>query len=238
MNFSTGGTSHWIVLALLAVGGFALVRWRMATSHAAGRKADVSFAVLLALVWPASLAQYVAHGTLNLQNALPLHLCDLALVTGVLALLSQRMWAVEVTYYFALAGTSHGLLTPALDVDWPHPRFVTFFLHHGGVVLAAIYLVAGMKLLPRRNSVTTALVGILLYALVVGGLNWLLGTNYGFLCAKPPTASLLDHLGPWPWYNVILSGIAAFIFILLYQPVRWMRNRESWQKSPLPNDHK
>lgn len=227
MNFSTGGTSHIVVVASLALAGFALVHWRRSAGSAAGRKVDLWFATVLACVWPASMAQYIAHGTLNLQNALPLHLCDLALLTGLVALVSRKMWAVELTYYFALAGTSHGLLTPTLDVDWPHPRFMTFFLHHGGVVLAAIYLVVGMKLLPRRNSILTALAGILLYALVVGGLNWLLGTNYGFLCAKPPTASVLDHLGPWPWYVVVLSGIAATIFVLLYQPVRWLRARES-----------
>jgi len=226
MNFSAGGTSHWVILVICLITGTVLIRWRRKADAKAGRRADLVFAALLAAVWPASLLQHIAHGTLNLQNALPLHLCDVALLTGLLALTCRSLWAVELTYYFALAGTSHGLLTPALDVDWPHPRFITFFLHHGGVVLAALYLVAGAKLLPGRGSVFTALLGIVLYAVAVGGLNWVLGTNYGFLCAKPPTTSVMDHMGPWPWYLIVLLGVAVAVFWFLSLPIRWLRQME------------
>ncbi len=232
MNFHAGGTSHWVVLFTCVVTGMLLIRWRRGAGERSGRRADLMFAVLLAGVWPVSLLQQVAHGTLNLHNALPLHLCDVALLTSLVALTTQRMRAVELSYYFALAGTSHGLLTPALDVDWPHPRFVTFFVHHGGVVLAALYLVLGVRLVPVRGSVLRALKGLALYAVVVGGLNWLLGTNYGFLCAKPPSASLLDHLGPWPWYLVVLLGVAGSVFVLLSLPLRWLRRHEA--DSPFP----
>jgi uncharacterized membrane protein YwaF len=35
---------------------------------------------------------------------------------------------------------------------------------------------------------------------------------------KPPTASLIDVLGPWPWYLLALEGIAFVIFFILYLP--------------------
>jgi hypothetical integral membrane protein (TIGR02206 family) len=227
MTFITGGVSHLVVLVLFLATAVVLIRWRRSVNPLTGQRADWIFAALLAAVWPASLFQYWVNGNLTVQNALPLHLCDLALVTGLVALLTRHAITVELTYYFALAGTSHGLLTPALDMDWPHPRFITFFAHHAGVVLAALYLVLGMRLLPRPHSVRVALLGIISYALIVGGINAVLGTNYGFLCAKPPTASILDHLGPWPWYVLVLLGIAVSIFILLYQPVRWLRSRST-----------
>ena len=68
------------------------------------------------------------------------------------------------------------------------------------------------------------MVAMTIYALVVGGLNTLLGTNYGFLCAKPPTASLMDLLGPWPWYVGALWLLGLVFYLALDLPF-WLQRR-------------
>ena len=35
---------------------------------------------------------------------------------------------------------------------------------------------------------------------------------------KPETASLLDVLGPWPWYILSMEALGFAIFFLLYLP--------------------
>lgn len=221
MSFSVGGFSHGVVMLLTVVVATVMIWWRR--SRPEGRTLDLWFAVFLSLAWPGSILQYWHFGTLTLHNGLPLHLCDIALFTSIYALLTGSRTAVELTWYFGLAGTSHGLLTPALTQEWPHPRFITFFAQHAGVVVAALYLVVGRKQWPRPGSVCRAWLVAVGYCFVVGGINVLLRTNYGFLCAKPPTASLMDHFGPWPWYNGVVLLLAGVLFILLYQPVRWMQ---------------
>ncbi len=42
--------------------------------------------------------------------------------------------------------------------------------------------------------------------------------RYFFICHKPPTASLLDLMGPWPWYLIPLSLVAVLMFLLFYSP--------------------
>jgi uncharacterized membrane protein YwaF len=39
-----------------------------------------------------------------------------------------------------------------------------------------------------------------------------------YLRAKPPNTSLLDALGPWPWYLAATEFVACGVFLLLYLP--------------------
>jgi hypothetical integral membrane protein (TIGR02206 family) len=94
------------------------------------------------------------------------------------------------------------------------------------VVATLIYLVAASVTRPARGALWRALLGVNVYALVVGGFNAIFGTNYMYLCRKPEGASLLDWLGPWPWY--LLGGeIAALaLFSLLALPFRYPEGNE------------
>lgn len=56
------------------------------------------------------------------------------------------------------------------------------------------------------------------YMGAVGAINKLLRSNYLFIAHKPETASLIDILGPWPWYILVLEGIGLVLFTLLYVP--------------------
>ena len=71
---------------------------------------------------------------------------------------------------------------------------------------------------PHWKSLLKVVIVGNLYYLVLFFINRWLGSNYMFTVHKPETASLMDVLGPWPWYLLTTEGIAAVVFTLFYLP--------------------
>jgi len=155
------------------------------------------------------------------EEALPLHLCGVVSFVAAFALLTRRPILCELTYYWGLAASLQGILTPALAYGFPHPVFLVFFANHLAIVGAALYLPLALGWRPRRPLVRTITRVILwseVYFVIILPLNFLLGTNYGFLREKPSNPSLLDHFGPWPHYLLGLQIALVVSLTLLSLP--------------------
>jgi hypothetical integral membrane protein (TIGR02206 family) len=112
------------------------------------------------------------------------------------------------------------LLTPDLWAPFPSYPTVYFFLAHGVVVAAILMLVWSKLAVPKPGCVRRALLLVNAYAIVIGILNFVFGTNYMYLCSKPFGTSLLDYLGPWPLYIAGGEAVALIVFWLLWLPFR------------------
>ncbi|TDU64130.1 putative integral membrane protein (TIGR02206 family) [Prosthecobacter fusiformis] len=215
--FQAFGSTHLTVLALCAVALMFLAglrRWQPGAAQVAERV----LALMLLMTWPMATVSHWRLGTLSWDTGLPLHFCDVAGIAGGIALLTRNRLAAEIVYFFGLAGTLQGLITPNLAVDFPDARFLVFFVLHGGVVVTALHVVTALKCPPRAWAVPR-MVGLTLgYALVVGGVNAALNSNFAFLCRKPEQASLMDVLGPWPWYIGSLVVLCGIFYSVLYAP--------------------
>jgi hypothetical integral membrane protein (TIGR02206 family) len=158
-------------------------------------------------------------GTWSVQSSLPLALCDVALIIAALACwLPHESLAVEITYFWGLAGTLQAVITPDLSAGFPHLVFFEFVVGHLGIVIAALYLVVGLRLQPRPGSVLRVLSITLAYTAFVGFFDWVTGSNYMYLAQVPSHPSLLSVLGPWPWYILSAAGIAVVLLLILDAP--------------------
>jgi hypothetical integral membrane protein (TIGR02206 family) len=221
--FVQWGASHLgalLVIALLAVGMPALSPQRLPGGERLRRAARSGLAFLLLgneLFWHA----WHAHFDLwTVKSLLPLNLCNLLVFLSVYALLTRSQLAYEFIYLLGIPAASQVLLTPALGpFGFPHSLFFQIFISHGGVVLAALYLtwVEGLRPASWRSVGRVAAIA-LLYAAAIFFVNPLLGGNYLFLAYKPPAATLLDLLGPWPWYGLSMAGIGLALVALMYLP--------------------
>ncbi len=159
----------------------------------------------------------------ELATALPLQLCDAAIFVTALALLLRAQLLVEVTYFWGLAGTIQALITPDLPQHFPSFPFFQYYVAHGGIVTAALFLVVGLHQWPRRDAVVRVLAITIVYVLVVGAIDATTGANYLYLRSKPASGSLLDLLGPWPWYIAWAALIGMAWLVILDAPFRFLR---------------
>ncbi len=163
-------------------------------------------------------AQLAYRGLLSWAYSLPLELCHWVLIACLAALFTGSHLAAEISYFWGLGGTLQAVLTPDLREGFPSWDFIQFFWAHGCILLAIVYLIAARNFRPRTRSVARMMLALNLYLLVAGCLDWIFGWNYGYLCHPPDQPSLLDYLGPWPWYILSMEAVALCLFWLFALP--------------------
>jgi hypothetical integral membrane protein (TIGR02206 family) len=224
-QFVAYGVSHGVVIAVLAVVAVALVvlgrHYRdTPMQQQLSRVLAVAFAVFLVPVE----VYWLLPGQWGIKYSLPLQLCDLAAIAAIWALWSYSSTAFALVYFWGLTLTSQAFVSPELTgPDFPSAEFVSFFGMHSLVLWAVIYLTWGVGLRPDWRSYRVAVLVTIGWGVTMFAVNRAAGTNYGFLNAKPLAASLLDVLGPWPWYLLTELVLGAAAWALITWP--WVRQR-------------
>lgn len=228
-DFQLCGLPHFAALLATALAAWWFIRFHRASpAPELQRRVHAILAAVLVitvfldptLTWHRHGADPAAGWRILKANSLPLHLCDLIALLLAAALLTNRQRLVEIGYLWGLTGTVQGLITPGLEYDFPAPEYFAFFGQHGCIPAVAAGLVFGAGLRPQPGALWRALGWLNVYLVIIIALNCLLSTNYGYLNAKPDQASLLNFLGPWPWYLLSLEAIALGFFYLLLLPFR------------------
>lgn len=222
MNFEWRlfGAWHLGILAAIVLSAWALARAMRARPKAATWALAAALCVN-ELTWYGY--RYSLEG-FRFPEGLPLQLCDLTVWLTVFTLIAQRQAVFEFTFFAGIAGAAMALLTPDLWAPLCSYSSIYFFTAHGLVVASMAALAGSGTMRPRPGCVWRAMVVLNVYAAAVGLFNTWYHTNYMYLCEKPEGASLLDWMGPWPWY--ILSGeiLALALFATLWFPF-WVRTK-------------
>lgn len=190
-----------------------------------GTDAELRFRRGFALVIPCfTLPMQVLQllpGDFDLGTSLPLQLCDLAWVAAIVALWTRHWSATALVYFWGLTLTVQGIVTPSLGELFPDPRYFMFWGMHFATVWAAVYLTFGLRVAVTWRSYRLAVACTLVWAVTVIAFNAATGTNYGYLNSKPSGGSMLDLLGPWPWYVVVEVVLVTAVWALMTWP--WVR---------------
>jgi hypothetical integral membrane protein (TIGR02206 family) len=184
-----------------------------------GRWTDVAAVALGIVILGNEVGWWVwqeAHHQLDVRQDLPLFPCDVIAFVAPIALWTRNRLAVELTYFWGIAGTANGVISPDVVSHFPDYLFIQYNLQHGAIPAAALFLVVGLRISPRPWAAAWAL-GIAAALVAVDAIvNLLTGGNYMFLRQVPPGPNLLDLFGPWPRY--IGGGVLlAFVFFALLE---------------------
>jgi hypothetical integral membrane protein (TIGR02206 family) len=158
-------------------------------------------------------------GQWTIQGMLPFWLCSVTSWTMPLLLVLRSYRYYEWAYFMGIIGATLALLTPDLMIyGFPHYRFIEFFTLHGAILLAVVYMTVVEGFRPTWKSLPKVVIITNLYWLFCAWVNNLIGSNYLYTRGKLPTPSLLDVLGPYPWYLLSMEGLGILFCLLLYLP--------------------
>ncbi|WP_144026038.1 TIGR02206 family membrane protein [Paenibacillus sp. FSL H8-0259] len=217
-DFSMFSTPHLIALSIVALCCLLLYGSRFALRTHSGLRRSVRLLLALLLiacegglhVW------YVSQDTWSRSSSLPLELCGITLLLSVIMLLTRSRLLYSFLYFAGIGGAFIALLTPNLVYPFPHFRFLLFFIAHGSIILASLYMtwIEGYK--PAWRSLFFTMLCLNVIAACVYAADMLLDSNYMFLAHKPSTFSVLDYFGPYPYYLLVEEAFAFVIFLLMF----------------------
>lgn len=211
--------SHWSVLILIAVLNSLVFIFRTKIrANLPTATISIIMAALLLLFEICGQAWAVLNGIWSIQYSLPLHLCGISTFLCALMLFTKSYALYEVAYFWGLAGATQALLTPDISFGFPHFIFFQFFVSHALIVTSCLWITFIEGFRPYFRSVWKAFGVTNIYMVLIAILNYLIGSNYLYICHKPENPSLMDNLGPWPWYIISAEFVCLFFYLLCYSP--------------------
>lgn len=210
--------AHWGAIAVLITFMLLLfiTRTRWTVSEKSILSMERSFGLSLLVIDILYHVWLVQSDRWELSNSLPLELCSISLLLTIVLLWTGNRLVYQFVFYAGIGGALQAMLTPVLDMDFPHFRYFHFFYTHAGIILTALYFTWVKGYRPTFKGILTTLLALNISLPFIFWINYLFEGNYMFLQRKPSGGSLLDFLGPYPWYILSLEIVAFLIFIFLW----------------------
>ncbi|NOV03790.1 YwaF family protein [Paenibacillus planticolens] len=218
---------HFIIIAILVILAIFMYRFKSIIRNNSTIRKIVISALLLGLILPEVILYvwYAVEGLWDVKYTLPLELCSISQLLAIFMLLTRSRLLYQIVFFAGIGGALQAMLTPDLDYPFPHFRFFHFFIVHIAIILAPLYMTWIEKYRPTWKSIGITMIFLNILLVIVGSVDYWLKSNYMFLRHKPEAASILNLLGPYPYYLAAEELIALIIFSIMYLP--FLRSKKS-----------
>ncbi|UOR11172.1 YwaF family protein [Halobacillus amylolyticus] len=215
--FHAFGTAHLIMLVIFSIGMIGL--WLSSSRIKKGTRIHDWIRWVLFFLLVTCEVSYqvwtVANEVFSPAEHLPLHLCGVASLIAMIGLLTYNKKLIQINFFIGIAPALLALITPDIPHGYEHFRFWKFFLHHMAITWASLFLIVTTHVSINRRVLFETYSYLVLYSILIGFVNKLIGSNYLYLSGPPAAATPLDYLGEGGWYYVHLSLLALLVFLLM-----------------------
>lgn len=165
----------------------------------------------------------LSNGSFDYKEDLPLYLCRIIAFMLPIAMWYRNRFWLGIFYFWVLAGTLQGMITPDLAEGFPSYFFFRYWFLHGGLVVVILFSIIVYRIRITWQHFWLALGFAQVYLVLVHLINVFIGSNYSYTVRKPAEGTILDLMGPWPWYIFVGEGVMVVLFLLLMLP--WLKSR-------------
>jgi hypothetical integral membrane protein (TIGR02206 family) len=157
---------------------------------------------------------------------LPLQLCSISTFLAMYLFLKRNEKVFHLLYFIGLIPPILSMISPDLAHQFPHFRYLRYFLQHSAIALSVLYFLLFEGYRVPRKALLSSYIMINIIAVPIFILNLFLGTNFFFLASPTiEVETLLTLFGSGVMYYIYLEIIAVIVLVVSYIPMNILIKR-------------
>ena len=160
----------------------------------------------------------------TVAELLPLHLCPIVIILSIFMMFFHSEFLFQPVYFWSI-GAFFAILMPDIRDGMSNFASQSFFITHFFILFSTAYAFVHFRFRPTKVGFLCSFLLLVTLAFIMYFVNNKLGTNFLYVNHPPVTKSLMDFMGPWPYYIFSLAGIDIAISFFMYLPFR--KNKKS-----------
>lgn len=163
---------------------------------------------------------------------LPLQLCSISTFLSLYLFLKSNPKVFNLLYFIGLIPPVLSMISPDLVHQFPHFRFIRYFLQHSAITLSVLYFILFEGYRVSKKAILPCYIAINLIAVPIFILNILLGTNFFFLASPTIEAkTLLTLFGSGMMYYIYLEILTLMVLFISYLIMSILQHKEKINRS-------
>lgn len=155
-------------------------------------------------------AWYFFETGFDLAEALPLHLCRISSVLGIVYLITKKSLLMDVVFYYGLYAYASFVYPQAIYAPY-HLLGISYLLNHTITLILPIVAYYAFNWRPKIEGLMISILSFLVYFMIAYFVNRVTGGNYFYLTDRP-----FFHALPAWQFNTLAVVVSILGFCLAY----------------------